>query len=790
MGLIQRLKSVVRIMGCLWTRKLICFCALVSLSAPSFLYGGQYFNNFASFPNGATNFNDGSTLSSTALGTIAGVTNFTYAAVSGSSYSELQLTESGVTNVQSAFELPDLDPGTPIYAFSVKWNSDVYGAFPALGNGFSFNFGPLSSANLITNNSEEAGYAAGLCFSARTTSPYQPFELLVNGTIIATDNVYTAYQWGVNNPTRHFWEVDWNYYSGMSVRVDGQPIFTNVATTGFTPEAGDVFAWGTRCGTNSEEARLDNIVAVTGGNLVQLPAAGPYFPYNGLEGYDGYSVTNAFDGTNSTYYESEGEAGTVGATVSPPNPVLVYALTSGQSASSTPHEWTLEGSTNGGEAWTQCGAGSNYFLTAAETRAWLITNSVSFGAYELFFQASQGSFNAVTTIGELRLYALSVVEAPYLGWMQRRNMQDDPSQEWESIASSSNGTKLAAADQYEGIYLSTNSGDSWAVALGTQGQPWQSIASSGDGNDLAAVVPGAGIETNMNFDGSTVFSSSSALTESWRCIASSSDGVNLAAGVGPGGGIYVSANSGDTWTETAAPSEEWYSIACSSDGSKLAAGVNGGGIYVSSDFGNTWRLTSAPNGFWYSIASSSDGSNLVAAAPSVGNPPTLGAIYISTTAGDAWTLAPGTSGKQWRAVACSADGTKLGAAVYDGGIYFSTNSGNTWLDSGPTNAEWDSIACSSDGSRWAAVSFYGGLYTYGLATPPSPALHGKLSGNFPVLSWNTTNGGNFVLQECANLPSTNWSNVSLPVTINTNGSTYQVTDLPAAGQKFYRLVAQ
>jgi hypothetical protein len=79
---------------------------------------GQYFQDFSAFPVGATNFGDGSTLSSMALGTVTSVQD--------STYKELQLTPY-FTGVRSAFLLPDLDPGTPVNAFSVKWNADFYG---------------------------------------------------------------------------------------------------------------------------------------------------------------------------------------------------------------------------------------------------------------------------------------------------------------------------------------------------------------------------------------------------------------------------------------------------------------------------------------------------------------------------------------------------------------------------------------------------------------------------------------------------------------------------------------
>src|SRR6476619_3321588 len=79
------------------------------------LHAGQYLQDFSSAADGATSLGDGSQIS----GTIAHVTDTTF--------KELQLTAQGVTSVQSAFLLPDLDPGRPVQAFSAKWNACIQG---------------------------------------------------------------------------------------------------------------------------------------------------------------------------------------------------------------------------------------------------------------------------------------------------------------------------------------------------------------------------------------------------------------------------------------------------------------------------------------------------------------------------------------------------------------------------------------------------------------------------------------------------------------------------------------
>src|SRR5262245_27547401 len=189
---------------------------------------GQYFEDFSSYATGTTtNFANGSKLFSTALGGTASVVEATY--------KELQLTASGTGNTRSALLLPDLDSRTPVYAFSAKWNMDIYGGFPNAADGFSFNFGQLEALDLINSAyAQESGYSPRLFFSVNTsTSP--GFYLRVNGSTVASQNYTPATQGGINSPTRHFFEMDWNYTNGLAIRMDGQTIFTNVVADGFIP---------------------------------------------------------------------------------------------------------------------------------------------------------------------------------------------------------------------------------------------------------------------------------------------------------------------------------------------------------------------------------------------------------------------------------------------------------------------------------------------------------------------------------------------------------------------------
>ena len=76
--------------------------------------------------------------------------------------------------------------------------------------------------------------------------------------------------------------------------------------------------------------------------------------------------------------------------------------------------------------------------------------------------------------------------------------------------------------------------------------------------------------------------------------------------------------SGQDWVAvpTSAPNGNWQSLASSADGTTLAAavgGLNGSGpIYISTNSGVTWTATSTPSKHWTSVAASADGTTLVA----------------------------------------------------------------------------------------------------------------------------------------------------------------------------------
>ena len=324
------------------------------------------------------------------------------------------------------------------------------------------------------------------------------------------------------------------------------------------------------------------------------------------------------------------------------------------------------------------------------------------------------------------LYSIFMNPKPDVIWRQTTA----ESAYWYSIASSSNGQKLAAVvysgpASLRGIYTNVTYGvGSWTKTSASSFLQWTSIASSSDGTKLVAVADAGGIWTNANSgigDWTRRPVGSPPVNPQWLYITSDSNGKNMAA-VSRNGGLWTNTTDGaGTWTQPIdglPPSGTtwWTSIASSSDGQKLAATVRGGGIWTNANYGaGTWTKQAGASSTlnWYNIASSSDGTKLVAVAGDA-----TGGLWTNANSGaGSWTerIVGLPRPADWQGIASSSNGEILMAGVYQGGIYRSTDYGATWtrLTNGIPNARWYSIATDSSGTKTAAVAEAGGgIYTY------------------------------------------------------------------------------
>lgn len=284
-------------------------------------------------------------------------------------------------------------------------------------------------------------------------------------------------------------------------------------------------------------------------------------------------------------------------------------------------------------------------------------------------------------------------------WTERTAPGNAP---WSSIASSADGTRLAAVGLGTQIWTSGDSGATWTARA--TNRSWDSVTMSADGSRIAAATlesnPGSGdgrIYTLESAPGAA-FGTGAWIEQNevqmWRSIASSADGRMLVAAAHrdgatsqQGGGVFTSDNYGVTWTPRSTLAVSAYRVASSADGKNLAMAERFGKIYTSTNFGVTWSAGASEGGF-NSVASSADGSVLLAVqangnssieGPTV-QPGRTGKLLVSTNAGATWTQRATRS--WWRGAAVSADGNRLVGAVDVGQIFVSTSNRSSYGSTG------------------------------------------------------------------------------------------------------------
>lgn len=207
---------------------------------------------------------------------------------------------------------------------------------------------------------------------------------------------------------------------------------------------------------------------------------------------------------------------------------------------------------------------------------------------------------------------------------------------------------------------------------------------------------------------------------SWNSIACSAGGSCIIAAGAPGGEsavVYISTNSGSSWTSSSPPDFQFFPrVASSSDGTKLVESSWDDQLGVSTNVGKEWnwrRFTTNVLALYGNIASSADGSTLATANG-----------YVSTNFGASWT----NQNFYWDTIAMSADGATLIASSYTptfqsvisipvgpphrdtGSIYVSTNWGYSWVKTSAPSLHWNSVACSANATRLIAAADEG-IYT-------------------------------------------------------------------------------
>jgi hypothetical protein len=278
-----------------------------------------------------------------------------------------------------------------------------------------------------------------------------------------------------------------------------------------------------------------------------------------------------------------------------------------------------------------------------------------------------------------------------------------------SFTVSADFTKIALSIS-NGIYYSTDSGENWEGAIGTDNRGWTSITSDSTGQYLFATTDGGSIWFSRDYGERWYFYENPGAGP-WVGAAVSADGSVMVAGKEER--PYISNNGGTDWRAiinifNSGSIDNFYTV-ISADNNFIALTITGPSTYIqtSSDSGYTW-VSQVGSGYrvWAGMAGSSNGSILYAQAFD-------GEIYKSTNYGVTWTTTP-VGIKYWNGIACDSTGVYVAAvdgAASAGSVWTSADSGATWTErtTGPGQQFWRSIASDSTGQYLVAA---GGLGQY------------------------------------------------------------------------------
>jgi photosystem II stability/assembly factor-like uncharacterized protein len=242
-----------------------------------------------------------------------------------------------------------------------------------------------------------------------------------------------------------------------------------------------------------------------------------------------------------------------------------------------------------------------------------------------------------------------------------QNITPNTGTQWEYVAISGDGTKIAAltGDDNSDVYVSNDGGSSWTTSPTTAPvNSWWSLSMSDNGdkilvggenqNNLDSLLDisddGGSSWTDITPDDesivASVFNSTATLSRNGNEIAAGSYGYSSVT-YNVYDAVYVSSDDGSDWTNDTpdqSNSDVWSAIALSNAGALIVGNDNDNTMFDSNDYGTDWseedpNLADQSSNNWTSIALSTDGSHAIAASSAnvyVGPDPSLIPASIST----------------------------------------------------------------------------------------------------------------------------------------------------------------
>ena len=264
----------------------------------------------------------------------------------------------------------------------------------------------------------------------------------------------------------------------------------------------------------------------------------------------------------------------------------------------------------------------------------------------------------------------------------------------------SKGTNIFVGTTGIGLSRSTDNGNSWTTEyICSSHDDIDAIAISG--NNIFVGTFGSGVFLSTN-DGNTWDSVNTGLTEKY---ISSLAIIGTKIFAGTWDGVFMSSNNGNNWVKliNGLHTHQSALVLAISD-TNIFMGTNGDGVFRSTDYGKNWIAVNngLSNTFVYSIAV--NGTNIFAG--------TLGGVFLSTNNGNSWI-------KIFDIINHLNDSTNYsfafkGKNIFLGsfreGVFLSTNNGNSWT---PVNIGFNGLgiwSLSVIGTNLFAGTYYDGVW--------------------------------------------------------------------------------
>jgi photosystem II stability/assembly factor-like uncharacterized protein len=314
----------------------------------------------------------------------------------------------------------------------------------------------------------------------------------------------------------------------------------------------------------------------------------------------------------------------------------------------------------------------------------------------------------------------------------------------------SNGYIYAGSLYSEGIFRSTDDGNSWQVKNnGLSVHDVYAIAASPGGQLFVATWGGGMYRSTNNGDSWTQINNGITNTVMFSVTLNPLNNY-VFAGSG-GSGIFLSTDHGNTWAlaNNGLTSYNILSLSVNASGYVFAGTYDG--VFRSTDNGSTWTQTNIVSGWGEAFATNSLLYNIFAGVHTQG-------VFRSSDNGNTFTLVNnGLTQNSVFAIANTASGYVYAGIFGGGGIFLSTDNGDNWIENnvGLTNGDVRAIDIAPNGYVYVAT-FGSGVF---MSTNPIPveliSFRASLNERLVQLNWQTateTNNSGFeVLRSTDNI---------------------------------------